>query len=220
MTEDKARKRAIRRRMAKTGERYTAARRHVVKPSTPPRVADPGMSEDAVRRGTGRGWDEWLGILDAWGAAGRSHRDIARYLREEHGVPGWWAQSVTVGFERARGLRSIHQGPKGFQVTVSKTVPVSVQRLFAEVVDPRRRRRWLEPGTLTMRTSRSVKSARFDFRDGGSRVEAYFDAKGEAKATVHVQHDRLSDHDAVERMRGFWRERLGRLSELARGEPS
>jgi hypothetical protein len=33
VTEDKARKRAIRARMSKTGERYTAARRHV-EPST------------------------------------------------------------------------------------------------------------------------------------------------------------------------------------------
>ena len=31
MTEDKARKSAIRARMAKTGESYTAARRHIVK---------------------------------------------------------------------------------------------------------------------------------------------------------------------------------------------
>ena len=35
MTTDKARKRAVRTRMAKTGERYAAARRHVAVDETP-----------------------------------------------------------------------------------------------------------------------------------------------------------------------------------------
>ncbi|HEV8281765.1 MAG TPA: hypothetical protein VGQ02_07910 [Candidatus Limnocylindrales bacterium] len=58
MTTDKARKRAVRSRMQKTGERYAAARRHVMhadaKLELPPRVAEPGMSEAAILRGTGR----------------------------------------------------------------------------------------------------------------------------------------------------------------------
>src|SRR5687767_6681815 len=100
MTENKARKRAIRARMAKTGERYTAARRHIVKPNDlPTPLADLGRSDDAVRRGTGKGWNEWLRILDSWGATEHPHREIARYLSEEQGVGGWWAQSVTVGYE-------------------------------------------------------------------------------------------------------------------------
>ena len=52
MTTDKARKRAVRTRMDKTGERYAAARRHVVgttEPPLPPRVAEPTMSDDTIR---------------------------------------------------------------------------------------------------------------------------------------------------------------------------
>ena len=77
MTTDKARKRAVRTRMQKTGERYAAARRHVtavgeaappsaIEPAQPastdlpPRVADPGMAEEGIRKGTGQGWDDWL----------------------------------------------------------------------------------------------------------------------------------------------------------------
>jgi hypothetical protein len=52
MTTDKARKRAVRFRMQKTGERYAAARRNVMRDGTrlplPPRVAEPGMSEAAA----------------------------------------------------------------------------------------------------------------------------------------------------------------------------
>jgi hypothetical protein len=83
MTTDKARKRAVRTRMQKTGERYAAARRHVVAamadgaagaadasdatealPALPPRVAEPGMSDASIYAATGRGWDDWFRILD------------------------------------------------------------------------------------------------------------------------------------------------------------
>jgi hypothetical protein len=221
MTEQKARKRAVRARMTKTGERYTAARRHLTPPSAqpplPPRIAEPPHSEESVRRATGKGWDDWFRLLDAWGAVDRPHGEIARYLMEEHGVPGWWAQSVTVGYERARGLRAVHQGSGGFQVGVSKTVGVPVERLYRAFVQPRGKNRWIEPGTLTRRTSRPPSTARFgtarfDFRDGSSRVVAGFEAKGESKSTVSIQHERLPNREAVEELRAFWRERLARLA--------
>ncbi len=214
MTEQKARKRAIRRRMAKTGERYTAARRQLVKEQSPPRVADPGFSDETIRRGSGKSWDEWLGILDAWGATSRTHGEIAAYLMEEHGVAGWWSQSVTIGYERARGMRALHQSPEGwFRVDVSRTFPIGAVDLCLAFADSGRRRRWLEAGTLKLRTTQPGKSARFDFRDGTSRVHAYFISKGRGKAAVSIQHERLPTAEAVEEMRAFWKERLGRLAE-------
>ena len=215
MTEDKARKRSIRTRMAKTGESYTAARRHIVKSkeeASPSPAVDLGTSDDTIKRGSGKSWDEWFAILDPWGAKDRTHGEIARYLVEEHDVPGWYAQAVTVGYERGRGLRRVHERSTGFYVTVSKTLPAGVTRVFEEFTDTRKRNRWLEPGTLRTRTSRKGKSARFDFRDGESRVYVTFDSKGRSKATVYIEHERLSDEKAVEEMRAFWKERLGALA--------
>lgn len=213
MTEDKARKRAIRRRMEKTGERYTAARRHLVKPSDEVRIEHLGQTDASLRENSGKGWREWLRILDAWGAKERKHGDVVNHLLDEYGVPGWWAQSITVGYERARGLRAKHQTLSGsFQVSTSKTFSVGVDRLFRAFAEPRRRNRWLEPGTLRVRTTQTGKSARFDFRQDGTRVHAYFTAKGSAKSTVTIQHERLPNADAVADMRAFWKERLGELS--------
>jgi len=215
MTEDKARKRSIRTRMAKTGESYTAARRHVVKSKEGPPTrlsVDLGKSDETIRRGSGKSWDEWFAILDAWGAEEHTHTEIARHLHEEHEVSGWWAQTVTVGYERGRGMRGVNQRTSGFYVGVSKTVPVGVNMLFEEFTDTRKRNLWLEPGTLRKRTSQPGKSARFDFRDGESRVHVYFVSKSKSKASVNVQHERLSDEEAVEEMRAFWKERLGELA--------
>jgi hypothetical protein len=215
MTEDKARKRSIRTRMAKTGESYTAARRHAVKSKEAPnprQSVDLGKSEESIKRGSGKSWDEWFAILDFWGAKERTHTEIARYVNEEHRVPGWWAQTVTVGYERGRGMRGVNERTNGFYVGVSKTLPVGVNRLFEEFTETRKRNRWLEPGTLRTRTTQPGKSARFDFRDEGSRVHVYFVSKARSKASVHVQHERLPDEGAVEKMRAFWK---GRLAELA-----
>ena len=63
------------------------------------------LSDDSVRRRTGKGWDEWLRLLDDWGAEQRGHTESARYLREAHGISPWWAQAVTVRYEYERGLR-------------------------------------------------------------------------------------------------------------------
>jgi len=218
MTRDKAQKRATRARMAKTGERYTAARRHVVKPWDEVRIEHLGQTDASLRANTGKGWREWLRILDAWGARERKHGDVVNHLLDEYGVPGWWAQSITVGYERSRGLRAKHQTLSGsFQVSTSKTFPIGVGKLFKAFAEARQRNRWLERGTLKVRTTLKDRSIRFDFRDGTSRVVAYFDPKDRTKTKVTVQHEKLPDAGAVEDMRVMWKERLARLADLLQG---
>ena len=72
---------------------------------------------------TGKARGEWHALLDAENAATWSHADIAAWLHREHGVDGWWAQGITVGYEQARGLRVPGQQPDGsFAAGSSKTV--------------------------------------------------------------------------------------------------
>ncbi|HEY7659592.1 MAG TPA: hypothetical protein VIC58_03240 [Actinomycetota bacterium] len=213
MTEQKARKRQVRDRMAKTGERYTTASRQLTKSAhMPPRAAEPPFSEEAVRANTGKGWDEWFRILDTWKGTTHTHTEIARHLSTDLGVDGWWAQGVTVGYERARGMRAQYQRPDGFCAYASKTVPVEAERLFRAFADARSRSGWLERGTLKARTSSPPTSARFDFRGGPSRVNVYVTPKGPAKATAAIEHERLDGPDEVAEMKAFWKERLGALA--------
>jgi hypothetical protein len=217
MTTDKARKRAVRTRMTKTGERYAAARRHVVgDPAVAPlapRVAEPKMSDATVRRATGRGWDEWFRILDAWDATTKGHTAIARHVNEAYRIDGWWAQSVTVGYEWARGLRQVNETPGGFQVSVTRTVEATADDVWRDFVEPARRNRWLEAGALRVRsgTGRPGKSARFDDRDG-RLVHIYLTGKG-ARCSVAVTTEHLAGPDEVEAHRALWRSRLDRLAE-------
>jgi hypothetical protein len=212
MTTDKARKRATRDRVARTGERYAAARRHTAA-KLPPRIEEPGMTDASIRTGSGRTWDEWFRILDDWGGTKRTHRDIARWLHDEQDVPGWWSQTVTVGYERARGMRARHETTSGFQVSVQKTVGAPAERIERAFTQTRQRNRWLKTGTLTARRTKPGRAvADFDAADG-SRVTIYLVPKKESTA-VQVVQTKMSGADDVTRQRTFWRARLQALAEM------
>src|SRR6266849_6848560 len=89
-----------------------------------------GISSEAVRAKTGKGWPEWLKILDAAGAKKMNHKEMVALLHTKHGVDPWWQQMVTVGYEQARGRRLKHQKGDVFSIGASKTIEASVSTLY------------------------------------------------------------------------------------------
>jgi hypothetical protein len=214
MTRQKSFKQLVRSRMEKTGESYTAARATLLSAAEEPEAAQAPvltMSDESIRRRTGKGWEEWFDLLDDWEGTEQKHREIARWLREEQGIDGWDAQSVTVSYERARGMRAVGEGPQGFSATASKTVAVPVERLFDAFMDESLRGSWLPSADLRERTATRPRSARFDWEDGRTRVVVGFDSKGEAKSSVGLAHEKLANAEESERMKAFWRQRLSVL---------
>jgi hypothetical protein len=222
MTIQKTFKRRVRARMAKTGESYTAARRVLIAHGDRPEPAavafEPPLSVEKVTEATGRSWDAWFAALDAWGAAGRTHTEMARWLREEQGVASWWSQSITVAYEQARGLRAPGQNADGFALSASKTIGVPVERLFEAWSDESLRERWLPGADLRLRTATSPKSARYDWEDGTTRVNVGFEAVGEGRSRVALAHERLPDAETREEMKRWWGERLATLKPLLEQE--
>ena len=216
MTRQRSFKRLVRSRMEKTGESYTAARATLLGADDATAAEKPvfTVSEEVIRRRTGRGWEEWLDLLDEWGAPERSHKEIAAWVAERQGSDGWSAQAVTVSYERARGLRAVGERPDGFSATASKTVAVPVDRLYDAFVEESLRQRWLPDAELRERTATKPKSARYDWGDGETRVIVGFEAKGEAKSTVALEHARLADAEEADRMKAYWRDRVSALKEV------
>jgi hypothetical protein len=91
---------------------------------------------------------------------------------------------------------------------------VPVERLYEAFVDASLRERWLPDGELRERTVLPPRSARFDWADGATRVHVAFAAKGEARSTAALSHERLPDGAEAERMKAFWRERVAGLKEV------
>jgi hypothetical protein len=215
MTEHKSFKRLVRFRMEKTGESYTAARAMLLRAEPSNGTGAPTLktSDEKIRERTGRGWEEWFALLDDWGAAGRSHREIARWLAEQMGIHplAWNAQAITASYELTRGLREVGEKDDGFAITASKTVAVPVDRLYEAVVSEAARTAWLPDARLSERTATRPKSARFDWEDGPTRVNVTFLDRGESKSTIAVEHRRLADAGDADRMKTYWRERLATL---------
>ena len=120
-------KRLVRGRMLKTREAYTTARAqllHGVK-SRESRVENresgerardsrlatrdyatlAGTSDAAIKAKTGCTWERWVFALDRAKAYEWPHPEIAKYVHEKFKTPSWWTQTVTVGYERIKGLR-------------------------------------------------------------------------------------------------------------------
>ncbi len=170
-----------------------------------------GMSDEAVRKKTGRTWAEWVAALDGAGAGRLSHRDIARHLAAEHGVGDWWAQMVTVGYERIRGLRDVGQRRGGgYDAGKSRTFPVDVSTLYRMFADAGLRKSWLREGVSRVRTAIVDKSIRVDWHDG-TRVNAYFTAKGPDKSAISVTHEKLASKADAEAAKKAWQARLDAL---------
>ena len=217
-------KRLVRARMQKTGESYTAARLQVIKkieprpnpesriPTPEPYAALAGMSDAVIAKKTGRTWAEWVRVLDRERASDKPHREIARFVASL-GTPEWWTQTVTVGYERIKGLREIGQRRDGgYEANKSRTYHVPIGTLFDAFANTRTRKRWLEP-SFTIRSAAHLKRMRITCTDK-TVILVGFLVKGPAKSAVAVQHQKLVDRSAVDTTKKAWSERFDRLGEI------
>jgi len=174
--------------------------------------ADPGMSDAAVQAKTGKTWPEWFVVLDKAGAQQMTHRQIATYLASEHGVPGWWCQMVTVGYERAHG-RAKHKRPDGYSISASRTLAVPVAKLYRAWNDTRTRARWLPKAPFTIRKATPGKSLRVTWGEHENLSIGFYD-KGESKSQVALEHSKLPNAKEAAKAKAYWAEAMERLIAL------
>jgi len=219
---DKDFKRLVRGRMQKTGESYTAARAQLRKqksvtiavPRPAQYAAIAGKSDAIIKERTGCTWERWVKALDRAKAETWPHREIAKYVMEKYKIPAWWAQTVTVGYERIKGLRAVGQRRDGsFEANKSKTFPVPLERLYDAFHNVRTRAQWLPGVKFTVRTATYGKSMRITWADKTS-LEIGFLRKGANRSHVALQHGKLPTQEAATRMKEFWTERLAVLEEV------
>lgn len=179
-------------------------------------AAQPPHSSEAIREGTGRSWSQWVELIDAGPGRGASHTDIAAWVNANSDVGSWWAQGVTVGYERITGMRLPGQMPNGtFTTARSRTLPVSPDALRRMVEDDDSRNALL-PTVVATRTSKAgVKAPRFRLTDRADGTDLgvlqfMFDGAA-AKTKLTVTHEKLPSIQAVEEWKDFWAQWLDAL---------
>ncbi|WP_350349389.1 hypothetical protein ABIQ69_05585 [Agromyces sp. G08B096] len=162
----------------------------------------------AVLEATGRDRDDWFAVLDEHQAMEWPHREIATWLVGE-GVDPWWAQSLTVSYEQARGLRAPGQRQDGtFETSVSRTVELRAVRaleVLAGVVEA-------ELGTppLALNVEAKHPTARFPL-DDGEFVLAAASPRADGRATISLTRGRMPDGSRLAEVKAELREWLGRV---------
>lgn len=213
MTRQSSFKRRVRARMATTGERYAAARRSLLAThgdGRRPWASDPGMGDDALRAATGRGWDDWCDVVEAWPGHDAGHAAIAAHLHAAHGLDHWWAQGVTVGYELITGRRLPYQRADGtFAASRSRTVRVAADDLRAALLDADARAELFPAHPTELRSRPGARSIRLAL--GSGVVLLTLEALADGRTRVAVDHGRLPGPDAVEEWRFWWGEWLDAL---------
>ena len=199
----KAKKKAAPKKPAAEGGKRKAAKKSA-----------PGMSDAAVKAKTGKTWAEWFAALDKAGAKAMSHKEITKLLGARHKLADWWSQMVTVGYERARGIRALHQKADGFNASVSRTLATGLDQLFEAWDETRTRASFLKEA-IAVTTRNPGKNMRFAWDKDGGRVEVRFTAKGEDKAQITIDHSGLDSGAAVKRLKTFWADTLEKMGETA-----
>ncbi|HTE45415.1 MAG TPA: hypothetical protein VK636_09250 [Gemmatimonadaceae bacterium] len=173
------------------------------------------MSDDKIKEKTGCTWEKWVRSLDHYGAATMSHGEIAELVKTKYKTPSWWTQTVTVGYERIKGLRTRGRQRNGtFGITRSRTYTVPVGELFDAWANESIRKHWLD-GTVKVRTATAPKSIRLDWGDGGI-IAVGFVAKGASKSSVALEHAKLPDRETADRFKAYWSEQLDTLGRTLR----
>ncbi|MDE2817927.1 MAG: SRPBCC domain-containing protein [Chloroflexota bacterium] len=194
------------------------------------------ISDAAVRKATGKGWNAWFALLDSEGADALPHKQVAQMLHEKGYIAsGWWCQMVTVEYERARGKRVLGGTEKaGFQIGVQKTLPLTAEDAWNLITQPEGLALWL--GTVSdlrwekraayetaegtrgeIRSFTPGKLVRLTWQPPGfsapSTLQVYLTPSGD-KTALQFHQEKLASAEVREQMRAHWRQVLQKLAEL------
>ncbi len=172
------------------------------------------ISDAAIAKATGEPWAHWFEVLTKNHAEEMPHKEIARWLSEEKGVPPWWCQMLTVRFEQEIGRRKPGEIANGqYSVGVSVTRAGSIDEVLAW---------WMERVALLSAFNgvdwvgepKQTKTDKWRYWKvklaDGSPVLVNIYEKAPGKSGVQVAQEKLKDAEAVERWRSYWKDFLQR----------
>jgi uncharacterized protein YndB with AHSA1/START domain len=180
-------------------------------------------------------WKEWRKILSNVVSDDWSHKNIVSLLRKEYGISHWWAQTITIDYEKATGKRVTGQTySAGFQIGVQTTVPLSKKKTWELLVSPEGIRTWLgdvkgfdfsegtkyqtENGTVgEIRVLRPFHHVRLSWKPENwaesSTLQIAVVSKTEGKTALRIHHEKLTNEKVRNQMRAHWQNVLNKLKE-------
>lgn len=166
------------------------------------------ISDEAVKKSTGKIWNEWFTILNKVGAKKMEHKEIAELIYEKYRISQWWSQMVTVQYEQEIKGRKKHETTSGFQISKSRTLSFPVSKIFNAVNSASQRKSWLKDPDIKISKSTKNKSIRGKWFDGKTNVEFQFYPKAKSKTQLVIQHNKIVSAKEAERIKKYWERNL------------
>lgn len=197
-------------------------------------VAAEEMSAENITAKTGKTWDEWFAVLDAFDGLRKGRREMNNYLYNELKVDAWWTTTLVNTYEEARGLREKDGRLKGYTICATKTIAVDAETCFTAFATAEALQAWFSDRvdldfTVGGRFStddgnagefkkiRPGKDIRITWEQspGGATVaDIVFQAKGAGKCGLMITHDRIQTREEADGLRAAWGAALDRLKTL------
>lgn len=175
----------------------------------------PAISDDRLKAATGRSRQRWFALLDKAGAESWDRRRIARWLGVKHEVDAWWAQSLTIDYERARGLRQGRTRKGPLRTSAWKTIRRPAEAVWPFLDDDDLRRDWLDC-EFGVRGRTPGRSLRLEAADGSLITVGVHEleptSSGESRTQISVEHSGLHDAAEVTETKEFWKACLAQLA--------
>jgi uncharacterized protein YndB with AHSA1/START domain len=195
--------------------------------------SEKAVSDENVKKETGKSFAEWWKVLDAFGGPAKGRREIGGYLYGELKVDPWWSATLQVEYERHKGVVEKDGRGKGYTICATKSVKAAPEKCFAMWASGEALDEWFGPkNVLDLKAGGSLsngdgnaadvkgvtpgKTIRLVWKDAsapGTPVEIKFQP-APGKTTVMVTHDRLQTREEADGLRAAWGEALERMKKL------
>jgi len=191
----------------------------------PPPAETPEPNDAGCQQATQKTLAQWFARLDELGGPARGRRELVQALHGGETLDEWWATTLVVEYERARGVHEKDGQPKGYSICSTKTVGAPLERVFAAFGAAADLDRWLGSGTavefqdggtltngdgdrLTFTRIRAGKDLRLRWehasRAPGSQLEVLFADKGKGKTGLTLNHTRIQARRDADELRSGW----------------
>lgn len=182
--------------------------------------------DETVIAKTGKSLAQWYAILDEFDSRTKGHKATADFLANDHKVDFWYAQNITVGYERERGIREPGQRSDGFfAVDVSRKIEVPAAKVWEAWSDPAILSKWFTTNAVhefreggsygnsdgdkgVFKRIAPNKMLRFTWENEkhcpGTVVSVAFYPQGDSATRITVTHEKLKDREGMEDMRPGW----------------
>jgi uncharacterized protein YndB with AHSA1/START domain len=188
------------------------------------------VTEEVCKAATGKTIQEWFGVIDELGGPKVGRRAVIDKLYGEFKVDMWWITTLNHLYEAKNGVVEKDGRGKGFNICVTKTLPVPLEKVYEAWTQPELLSLWFgddtkvdvtdggtysnaDGDTGTFKRVRTKKDLRFTWENPAhqpSMVDVVFTDKG-GKTYLLVNLDRVQTRAEADGLRRAWGEAVERL---------